>query len=207
MGPPSSPPPELQRMKPRCSLSDPTSGSPSPQTIPQRPSPAYITTGPSVPAGGQAFLLTFQELLGTREKGSCHMLVGRWGAPRFLSSSPPSCPEGGDRLQREEQAPNPSHSPVGPRRQAPGSASPLIIGHRAPVQVPQREGVDPCAEPLLPPLVRWVHQPQDLLGFHTQGVGVCPFRQSEVGSNVEGLGTKPLRPGIQGLMEGLTSWT
>lgn len=77
MGPPSSPPPELQRMKPRCSLSDPTSGSPSPQTLPQRPSPAYITTGPSVPAGGQAFLLTFQELLGTREKGSCHMLVGR----------------------------------------------------------------------------------------------------------------------------------
>lgn len=160
-----------------------------------------------MPAGGQAFLLNFQELLGTREKGSRHVFVKRWGAPHFHSSSPASCPEGGDRLQREEQAPTLSRFPVGLCHQAPGSASPLIIGHRAPVQVPQREGVDPCAEPLLPPLVCRVHQPQDLLGFHTQGVGVCPFRQSEVGSNVEGLGTKPLRPGIQGLVEGLTSWT
>lgn len=88
---------------------------------------------------------------------------------------------------------------LAPRRTpspAPGSASPLIIGYGAPVQVPQSEGVNPGAEPFLPPLVSRVHQPKDLLGFHTKGMGICPLRQGEVGTNVEGLGTWPLCPGF-----------
>lgn len=39
MGPPSSLPPGLQRMKPRCYLPDPTPGSPSPQTLTQLAQP------------------------------------------------------------------------------------------------------------------------------------------------------------------------
>lgn len=98
----------------------------------------------------------------------------------------------------------PVPDPMGCHPRPPGS--PLIIGHSALVQVPQGEGVDPSAEPFLPPLVCRVHQPQDLLGFDAKGVGICPLRQGEVGSNVEGLCTRSLCPGIQGLVEGLAGW-
>lgn len=101
-----------------------------------------------------------------------------------------------DHTGREEKSPILVLAPCVTCPQTPGSVSPLIIGHSAPVQVSQCEGVNPRAQPLLPPLVRRVHQTQDLLGFHTQGMRVCALGQGEVGSNIEGLSAQPLCPGI-----------
>lgn len=64
MGPPR-PLQGYQRMETHLSLWEPTPGSPLPQALASRPGTAYITPGPSVAAGGQAFLLNFQELLGS----------------------------------------------------------------------------------------------------------------------------------------------
>lgn len=136
---------------------------------------------------------------------SCHIL-GERRKPSLFSSNPHPAPEDSGGLQEEKSTPTPTQLPIGPHPQAPSSPSPLIIGHCAPVQVPQREGVDPGAEPFLPPLVGRVHQPQDLLSFHREGMGIRPLSQGEVGSNVKGLRSRSLRPGIEGLVEGLAGW-
>lgn len=58
MGTPPLLPQGCQRMVPGLPLWNPTLAGLS-------PNPTYITAGPTVPAGGQAFLLNFQELLGS----------------------------------------------------------------------------------------------------------------------------------------------
>lgn len=57
--------PSFQRMEPVLSLLAPQLGTPSPSPHPVLRSPAYITAGAPVSAGWQAFLLNFQELLGS----------------------------------------------------------------------------------------------------------------------------------------------
>lgn len=125
------------------------------------------------------------------------------GGGEFFTFSPPApspnpVPEDSEGLWEGAESP-PSQS----RLPGPRAVSPLIVGHGAPVQVSQGEGVNPHAEPLLPSLICRVHQAQYLLSSHTQGMGVSPLRQAEVGSNVEGLSSWLLHPGIQGLVEGL----
>lgn len=88
---------------------------PSPQPSPSWCRPAYIAAGPSGPAGGQAFLLNFQELLGSGgEEGS--LVICQYGDREPLTASPLAphpVPEDSEGLQREKEAPTPVPAPNG----------------------------------------------------------------------------------------------
>lgn len=74
-GRPSSPPSALPENKARpLSFLDPSLAAALPGPSPSWCSPAYVTAGPSVPAGRQALLLNFQKLLGSGGAGGRHVV-------------------------------------------------------------------------------------------------------------------------------------
>lgn len=120
------------------------------------------------------------------------------GGESFTFSPPAPSPILSQRTARDQEG---AESPPSQSR-LPGPAGwvTLIVGH-VPVQVSQGEGLQPHAEPLLPSLYAGPPGAVSPGSSRHTGHGVSPPRQAEAGSNVEGLSSWLLHPGIQGLVE------
>lgn len=77
---------------------------------------------------------------------------------------------------------------------------PAVIRYRAPVQVPEGEGVHSGTVPLQPPLVQGVCNVKDLPTPNVQCVRVHKFQEGEVGTHVEGV-TRALFPSIDRFLQ------